>query len=227
MALRDQPYLPLYVQDYLTDEKLNMCSASTQGVYIKIICLFHKSEKYGGILLKQKDKQKESDILNFATKLAKLLPFDLPTISKSLSELIEEDVLKIDSDLLFQKRMVSDNNISIERAKSGKKGGESTQKKYKESAKAKSEANTEYEDENEDVIIDKKFKKPTIEEVKEYFDKWGYENAEKFFNYYETNEWKDSRGHKIKNWKQKAQGVWFKEENKKGNKYKLPKTTAL
>ena len=70
------------------------------------------------------------------------------------------------------------------------------------------------EDENEDIIINRRFKKPTIEEVKEYFDEWSYGNAEKFFNYYEVNEWKDSKGNKIRNWKQKAQGVWFKKENK-------------
>ena len=62
MALRDQPYLPLYVQDYLTDEKLNNCSASSQGIYIKIMCLFHKCDPYGGILLKQNDKQNDKPI---------------------------------------------------------------------------------------------------------------------------------------------------------------------
>jgi len=60
MALRDQPYLPLYVQDYLTDEKLNECSPATQGVYIKLLCVLHKMEEYGTILLKQKRKQKVS-----------------------------------------------------------------------------------------------------------------------------------------------------------------------
>ena len=57
MSLRNQPYFPLYVQDFLTDEKLNCCSASSQGVYIKIMCLLHKSEVYGELMLKQKDKQ--------------------------------------------------------------------------------------------------------------------------------------------------------------------------
>ena len=35
MALRNQPYIPLYVQDFLTDEKLNQCSPASQGIYIK------------------------------------------------------------------------------------------------------------------------------------------------------------------------------------------------
>ena len=71
MALRDQPYLPLYVQDFLTDEKLIECSASATGVYIRVMCIMHKSDPYGMILLKQKDKQTSSTIQNFALKLIK------------------------------------------------------------------------------------------------------------------------------------------------------------
>jgi len=123
MALRNQPYFPLYVQDYLTDEKLSSCSASTQGVYIKILCIFHKSETYGGILFKQKDKQTTNTVLNFACKFAKLLSFDAETIKNALEELLEENVLTIDNDFIYQKRMVKDGNISISRALAGKKGG--------------------------------------------------------------------------------------------------------
>lgn len=164
MALRDQPYLPLYVQDYLTDEKLNMCSLSTQGVYIKLLCLFHKSETYGGILLKQKDKQNESMCLNFACKIAKLLPISVDDIKNAIAELLEENVLTVDGDFLFQKRMVRDNEISLKRAVSGKKGGIKSKNKNSNknnfastfaqankqaNNKAKSQANTEDENEYE------------------------------------------------------------------------------
>lgn len=160
MALRDQPYIPLYVQDFLTDEKLNACLPATQGVYIKIMCLFHKCEPYGGILLKQKDKQNESMCLNFALKLANLLPFNLPIIQDALSELLDEKVLCIDGDFLFQRRMVKDNEISIKRANSGEKGGRKTQSKssfdkakdkanIKTNLEAKNEQNPEYENEYE------------------------------------------------------------------------------
>ncbi len=62
----------------------------------------------------------------------------------------------------------------------------------------------------------KKFQFPKLEEVKSYFSENGYkeEAAEKFFKYYEIGEWKDSKGNSVKNWKQKAQAVWFKDENK-------------
>jgi hypothetical protein len=66
MALRDQPYIPLYIQDFLTDEKLIECSAQATGVYVRLMCIMHKSEDYGKILLRQKDKQKPKQIENFA-----------------------------------------------------------------------------------------------------------------------------------------------------------------
>ena len=62
----------------------------------------------------------------------------------------------------------------------------------------------------------KVFKKPTLDEVKEYFILKGYSisTAEKAFNYYSESDWVDSHGNKIKNWKQKMISVWFKPENK-------------
>jgi hypothetical protein len=40
------------------------------------------------------------------------------------------------------------------------------------------------------------------------------ESAIKAFNYYDCAGWKDSKGNKVRNWKQKMQAVWFKDENK-------------
>ena len=56
---------------------------------------------------------------------------------------------------------------------------------------------------------------PSIEEVKQYFseNKYTEESANKFFNYYSVEDWRDSKGNDVKSWKQKAQSVWFKEEN--------------
>ena len=63
-------------------------------------------------------------------------------------------------------------------------------------------------------------KQITIIEVEDYFIENGYRKdvAEKFYNYYNVSNWKDAKGNKVKNWKQKAQSVWFKDENKIGKK---------
>lgn len=177
MALRDQPYIPLYVQDFMTDEKLNECSAESTGVYIRIMCLMHKSQEYGTILLQQKYQQSDSNIKNFAYKLQRHMPYDVATIERALHELVNEEVLHLDNNVLSQKRMVKDGELSLIRANAGKKGGQQTSAQAKQAAKsvanisannvAKSVASTEdeyayeIEVESEDGIEDESVKKPT------------------------------------------------------------------
>jgi len=57
---------------------------------------------------------------------------------------------------------------------------------------------------------------PTLENVIEYFKENGYSEqvAKKAFKYYDSGNWTDSKGNKVKNWKQKMIAVWFKDENK-------------
>ena len=177
MALRDQPYLPLYVQDFLTDEKLNECSAESVGVYIKLMCLMHKAEVYGTLLLKQKDSKSDSKIKNFAIKLVKQLPYTEEVIERALTELTEEGVLHIEGNSLYQKRMVRDNELSIKRASAGKKGGENKAEKEKQFAKefaiAKTLANSEYENEYEieDVIVNEISIEEDVRKLFDYVEK--------------------------------------------------------
>lgn len=61
-----------------------------------------------------------------------------------------------------------------------------------------------------------KFLKPTLEEIKEYIEDKGLNvNANDFFQYFEEGNWIDSKGNKVKNWKQKLL-TWNK--YKSGNK---------
>lgn len=60
------------------------------------------------------------------------------------------------------------------------------------------------------------FTPPTLQDVIDYFIQNGYkeEVAIRMFKGYEVAEWVDSKGKKIRNWRQKAIHVWFKPENK-------------
>jgi len=82
---------------------------------------------------------------------------------------------------------------------------------------------------NDNVSVSSKddgIKPPSLEEVIEYFDENGYtkESATKMWEYYEESRkprgrvWKDGRGNTVKNWKQKARSIWFKDDNLKINK---------
>jgi hypothetical protein len=57
---------------------------------------------------------------------------------------------------------------------------------------------------------------PEVKDVVDYFIENGYsgEIGRKAFLYYESGNWSDGNGNKVKNWKQKMRGVWFKDENK-------------
>jgi len=65
---------------------------------------------------------------------------------------------------------------------------------------------------------------PSLDSVKAYFIENGYSETAgiKAFNYYSVSDWKDKNGVKVKNWKQKMQGVWFTDDNKiKSNVLKM------
>ena len=63
---------------------------------------------------------------------------------------------------------------------------------------------------------------PPLQDVIAYFTENGYteDAARKAWNYYNASlgdngrVWKDGKGQTVKNWKQKMQAVWFKDENK-------------
>jgi len=65
-------------------------------------------------------------------------------------------------------------------------------------------------------VQEKEKEQVQVQDVKLYFLENGYSDliAQKFFDYYSVANWKDSKGNVVKNWKQKAQAVWFKPENK-------------
>jgi len=58
MALTDQPYIPIYVDDYLCDEKLNLCDPASEGIFNRIMYVMHKSSEYGKIKITAFDKAK-------------------------------------------------------------------------------------------------------------------------------------------------------------------------
>lgn len=70
--------------------------------------------------------------------------------------------------------------------------------------------------------VESRYIPPSLIEIKTYFfeNGYSYQSAEKAFKYYNDANWVDSRGNKVKNWKQKMQGVWFKDENLKNGKNK-------
>lgn len=58
---------------------------------------------------------------------------------------------------------------------------------------------------NNNSIIKRSFVAPTLEEIESYCkERKNNVDAKKFFDYFETSGWVDSKGNKVKNWKQKV-----------------------
>ena len=157
-----------------------------------------------------------------------VLPIDYDTISFDLR--VDKNVLKsiIDDFDLFVFEGNNFGSLSVqkrleERSEKSKKARESVLKRWanKENntnvLQSKYDTNTIKERKGKEIKGNKrKVKEIKLEDIILYFSENGYTNetAEKFYNYYSIANWKDSKGNEVKNWKQKAQSVWFKPENK-------------
>jgi len=73
------------------------------------------------------------------------------------------------------------------------------------------------------------FVPPQPSEVEDYAKSQGYKiDGKMFVAHYATNDWKDAKGNRVKNWKGKLHSVWFKPENKITHEdYLKPKTYGL
>lgn len=95
----------------------------------------------------------------------------------------------------------------------------------------KNEENVNNEEKKRKKIKKKSFSPPTIQEVESYFFENGYtkQSGINAFKYYRDGDppWTDSKGNKVRGWKQKMRGVWFKDENKRHGTSKIDKEKEL
>jgi hypothetical protein len=117
----------------------------------------HKSEQYGKICY-NKPTNKNLTAADFARKLERFLPYSYKEIITGIEELLENCVLVIEENALCQKRMIRDNETSIKRGESGRKGMRNRYSIHREESKKSAEKDkkicynktlTNTEDENE------------------------------------------------------------------------------
>lgn len=133
-------------------------------------------------------------------KTFEILKTDDLAVEMVISTII--DNIKRDAEKRFKQSMASKEN--------GKLGGRPKKAKPKQNL-SKTEANNSNLMENHNIennfkpveiegVKNKKFTKPTIQEIKDYcFERKNNVNAEKFFNYYEANGWKVGKN-AMKDW---------------------------
>jgi len=193
---KELPYFRFTASEWLNDD-ISLESYIHKGIFIDV-CAYFWSQDCDVTLVKL--KKRFSNATNLINDLVKVNIIK----HENKHDKINIDFLVTQYDLLSEKRKL--------RQSAGSKGG---------NAKAMLKQKPSYKDKDKDNNKDKdkkNFTPPTLDEVKSYFKENGYsENSgSTAFYYYDSAKWVDSKGNKIKNWKQKMIGVWFKEENKEG-----------
>ena len=138
-----------------------------------------------------------------------------------LAELSERFIVVTDGFIsikFLDEQLIDAGHISKVNSVNGKKGAESkaNAKRLLSERSANLSKEEQEEEQEENKKKKKKENKKDIDLIKDYFTTNGYsiESAERFYNYYSVTDWIDSKGNEVKSWKQKAQSVWFKPENK-------------
>lgn len=111
-----------YPSDWLSDTKLNLCSYSTKGVWIDLLCYMHKADPYGYLIV-------NGIILNEAD-IQGMLKLDNKSFNYIWSELVNYGVIKKDdrSGAFYSKRMVNDHKKRLKDKEFSKKVYETSKK---------------------------------------------------------------------------------------------------
>lgn len=183
------PAILFYTSDFLSG---TMTMTNEQvGAYMRLLCLQH-----------QKGELSEKDML---------------FICGTRDEDIWNKFEKSETGTFFNSRL----RFEIERRKAYSESRRNNRKK-KDISKTYVQ---HMENETENVNRNKKkggaggkqFVPPTLDEFVTFWKEHGFdsEKAKNVFHGYNDNNWHDSHGTKIQNWKSKVRFVWFKPENKK------------
>lgn len=151
--------------------------------------------------------------------LADLFDIREETISRKLKKLCDKKYITIE----YEKKGCEITNRIIRLTKLSIHDCEINQSTIDQKVKENNISINNKENINNINIINTKerFKKPTLEEIEEYCKQRNSSvDAKTFYEYFETGGWVDSKGNKVKNWKQKII-TW--ENNRKTNTKEEPK----
>lgn len=188
--------------------------------------------KFGGIgyglwwriveMLHQEDENKlqHKEYLYFA--LANQLKCEESLVKSFIQSCIEEaELLDSDGEYFWSERVLKNvgkmQELKEKRSSAGKKSAEKrTENQQVATSVEQVLTSVEQNPTKENKRKENKYIYPCLSDVALFFEQNGYSKkvAEHAWNYYEDAGWKDSKGNKVKNWKQKMRGVWFRDEHK-------------
>lgn len=121
----ERPWMKFYPQDWRADERLRNCSLAARGLWLELIALMHRSERYGYLLINGKAPSDRG--------LAIQAGAAMDEIKDALAELEAEGVFSRDPDgTIFSRRMVRDEEKHRKASNFGKRGARVKARKEKE-----------------------------------------------------------------------------------------------
>jgi DNA-binding transcriptional regulator YhcF (GntR family) len=121
----ERPWMKFYPQDWRADERLRNCSLAARGLWLELIALMHRSERYGYLLINGKAPSDRA--------LAIQAGAAIDEVKEALAELEAEGVFSRDLDgLIFSRRMVRDEEKHRKASNFGKRGVRAKARKEKE-----------------------------------------------------------------------------------------------
>ncbi len=110
------PYMQFFVDDWLSDEKLRLCSSAARGLWIDVLCLMWKNDQRGYLQVGGKPVT--------SLQLARMSGRTEDEVSAQLQELVDAGVPSLAANgCLFSRRMIREQRLSEVRAKAGSQGG--------------------------------------------------------------------------------------------------------
>lgn len=211
-----RPSFQFYPGDYMKDPAIRATSMAGQGMWVNCLCIMHESPLYGYLTL---DGQSSISMVI----LSRMVGITLHEAEGYMDELWRNGVYaKNDGGIIYSKRMVRDERVRNLRAEGGKYGGNPLLKGTKKvipkvqhtdnlkptPSSSSSSSPSGISNMDETKKVNHKFVKPTVPELEVLMAKAGLplSEAQRFFNYYESNGWKVGRNpmksppHAVANW---------------------------
>jgi len=217
----DLPAFPFYFGDWRKAPEIRAMDLDVRMIWFEMLGFMWESTERGFLTINGKPVSH--------SVITRFIGCDSIVLDRAIQQMEEFNVFSRREDgAIYCRKMVRDQEIRAAKSRAGKEG---MKKRYGDfditPDITKGRTNTETETEIENEIIEDRirglgkrkggYEYPNLEQVKSYFLDNGYseQSAVKAFNYYSVAGWKDSNGKQVRNWKQKMQSVWFKDENKK------------
>ena len=110
------PWMKFYPQDWRADEKLRMCSLAARGLWIEMLAIMHRSERYGQLLIGGR--------VPTDAQLAVQVGASPSEVTALLAELDGAGVFsRAASGAIYSRRMTRDHKKAENARKNGRKGG--------------------------------------------------------------------------------------------------------